>query len=125
MNPQELELTGQSAAVSRKGRPLGFVQIIEYQTSHIEELSALGREFRDQSANTPGVSKPLRGKVMADTDRPGYYLSLIEFESREIAMEASNRPETQEFFGRLSKFMDGPPKFYNLDVVEAWEMGGA
>jgi hypothetical protein len=62
---------------------------------------------------------------MADTDRPGYYLSLIEFESREIAMEASNRPETQEFFGRLSEFMDGPPEFYNLEVVETWEMGGA
>jgi hypothetical protein len=38
-------------------------------------------------------------------------------------MEASNRPETQEFFGRLSQLMDGPPKFYNLDVVDTWEFG--
>ena len=69
------------------------------------------------------MAKPLGGVVTSDTDRPGYYLSIIEFESRDIAMEASNRPETQEFFGRLSALMEGPPKFYNLEVVEKWEMG--
>ena len=58
------------------------MQIIEYQTARIDELSALGKEFRDQSASTPGVAKPLRGKVAADTDRPGYYLSIIEFDSQ-------------------------------------------
>jgi hypothetical protein len=52
----------------------------------------------------------------------GYYLSIIEFESAEAAMAASSRPETQEFFGRLNGLMDGPPKFYNLAVVETWDM---
>ena len=103
---------------------MGFVQIIEYQTSRIEELEALAREFREQTASTPGVAKPLRGTITADTERPGYYLSIIEFESGEAAMEASNRPETQEFFSRMSGLMEGPPKFYNLDVVDSWEMGG-
>ncbi|HEY5856500.1 MAG TPA: hypothetical protein VIW24_21310 [Aldersonia sp.] len=102
---------------------MAFIQIIEYQTSRIEELQALGKEFREQSAQATGVAKPLRGKVTADTDRRGYFLSMIEFESAEAAMEASNRPETQEFFGRLSQLMDGPPKVYNLAVVETWEMG--
>ena len=100
------------------------MQIIEYQTSRIEEVATLGREFRDQTANEPG-SKPLKGTVTVDTERPGYYLSIIEFESAEAASEASNRPQTQEFFGRLSALMDGPPKFYNLDVVDTWEFDGA
>jgi hypothetical protein len=52
-----------------------------------------------------------------------YFPSIVEFDSYEPAMEASNRPETQEFFGRLSQLMDGPPKFYNLDVVDTWEFG--
>jgi hypothetical protein len=91
--------------------------------SPMEELSTLGPKFRDQSASTPGVAKPLRGMVTADTERPGYYLSIIEFESREAAMEASRRPETQAFFGRMSQLRDGPPQFYSLDVVETWEMG--
>ena len=100
----------------------GFVQIVEYQTSRIDEVAALGTEFREQMANVQGP-KPLGGTITADKDRAGYYLSLVEFDSYEAAMEASNRPETQEFFGRLAKLMDGPPKFYNLEVVQTWRMG--
>jgi quinol monooxygenase YgiN len=105
-----------------EGQIMGFVQIIEYQTSRIEELLALGKVFRDDSARMTGGAKPLRGTVTADQDRPGYYLSIVEFESAEAAMEASSRPETQQFFAQLSGLMDGPPKFYNLAVVETWEM---
>jgi hypothetical protein len=101
---------------------MGFVQIIEYQTSRIEELKALGEEFRDRSAKVADAAKPLRGTVTADQDRPGHYLSIVEFESAKAAMDASARPETQEFFGRLIELMDGPPKFYNLAVVDSWEM---
>ena len=101
----------------------GFVQIIEYQTSRIDEVAALATEFREQMAKVQGGPKPLGGTITADKDRPGYYLSLVEFDSYEAAMEASNRPETQEFFGRLAKLMDGPPKFYNLEVVQTWRMG--
>ena len=102
----------------------GFLQIIEYKTSRIEEVRALGKEFREQMASKgEDGPKPLGGTVTADRDRPGFYLSVVEFESPEAASEASSRPETQEFFGRLSQLMDGPPKFYNLEVVETWRMG--
>jgi quinol monooxygenase YgiN len=100
-----------------------FIQIIEYQTTRLEEVEALGKEFREDSAKATGTAKPLRGTVTADQDRPGYYLSIVEFESADAAMEASSRPETQEFFGRLTELMDGPPRFYNLGVVDIWEMG--
>lgn len=99
-----------------------FIQIIEYQTSRLDEVEALGKQFREDSAKVTGGAKPLRGTITADQERPGYYLSIIEFESAEAAREASSRAETQEFFGRLTELMDGPPKFYNLDVVDTWEM---
>jgi hypothetical protein len=102
----------------------GFVQIIEYQTSRIDEVAALGAEFRKEMAtNVKGGAKPRGGTITADKDRPGYYLSLVEFDSEEDATEASNRPETQDFFRRLSELMEGAPKFYNLDVVDTWRMG--
>jgi len=101
---------------------MAFIQIIEYQTSRLEEVEALGRKFREESAEATGAAKPLRGTVTADQDRTGYYLSIVEFESAEAAMEASNRPATQAFFGQLAALMDGPPKFYNLGVVDTWEM---
>jgi hypothetical protein len=100
-----------------------FIQIIEYQTSRMEEVEALGKEFREVSAQATDAARPLRGTVTADQDRPGYYLSIVEFDSADAAMEASSRPETQDFFGRLTELMDGPPKFYNLGVVDIWEMG--
>jgi hypothetical protein len=33
-------------------------------------------------------------------------------------MENSNLPVTQEFAKRMMALCDGPPTFYNLDVVE-------
>jgi hypothetical protein len=101
----------------------GFLQIIEYQTSRVEEVAALGTEFRQQMAKGQGGPKPQGGTITADKDRAGHYLSIVEFESYEAAMEASNRPETQEFFGRLSELMEGPPKFYNLEVLDTWRTG--
>jgi hypothetical protein len=101
---------------------MAFIQILEYQTSRVEELAAEATEFRKQMANSESTAKALRGTITADRDRPGYYLSIIEFDSYESAMEASSSPETQEFFGRLSALMEGPPKFYNLDVVDTWEI---
>ena len=54
----------------------------------------------------------------SDRDRPGYYFSIIEFDSYEEAMENSNRPETSEFAAQMAKLCDGPPTFRNLDVVD-------
>jgi hypothetical protein len=100
----------------------GFIQIIEYQTSRIDEVQALIEERRSQMAGDTTVR---RGTLAADRDRPGYYLSIIEFDSYESAMENSNRPETGELAASMAKLCDGPPTFYNLDVRETWQPSGA
>jgi hypothetical protein len=42
----------------------GFVQIIEYQTSRIDEVAALGTEFREQmAAKIQDGPKPLGGTI--------------------------------------------------------------
>ncbi len=90
----------------------GFVQIIEVKTSRIEEMDALVEEMRASGVPMPMV----RATMTADRDRPGYYLSILEFDSYEEAMENSQKPETAEMAGRMASLADGPPKFYNLDV---------
>lgn len=95
----------------------GFVQIVEFKTSRIEELQAFINESRPQME---AGSTARRITATADRDRPGYYLSIIEFDSYESAMENSNRPETSEFAAQMAKLCDGPPKFYNLDVWQTW-----
>jgi hypothetical protein len=96
----------------------GFVQIVEFKTSRIEEIEALARDGQRQLQSGSTVR---RATVTADRDRPGYYLSIIEFDSYESAMENSNRPETIEFSAAMAKLCDGPPKFYNLDVHRTME----
>lgn len=94
----------------------GFVQIIEFRTSRVGEIRGLVAEMEPAS----GTGNALRGTVTADRDRPGYYLNIVEFESREAAMENSRRPEVSSFAARMAALCDEPPRFYNLDVVEAW-----
>jgi hypothetical protein len=98
----------------------GFIQIIEIQTSRYDEVEALGKDIRGR-LDDGSPSSPLRGTIVADRDRPGVYLNIVEFDSYEAAMENSSRPETGEFAARLAKLCDAPPKFYNLDVREVWE----
>ncbi|MGH3873797.1 MAG: hypothetical protein ACRDSR_20225 [Pseudonocardiaceae bacterium] len=57
----------------------GFVQIVEFKTSRIEEIRVLADERRPQMEAGSTVR---RITVTADRDRPGYYLSIIEFDSR-------------------------------------------
>jgi hypothetical protein len=97
----------------------GFVQIIEIQTSRIDEVEALGRQVQGR-LDDGSSSSPKRGLFTEDRDRPGYYLNIVEFDSFEAAMENSSRPEVGEFASQLGKLCDGPPRFYNLSVRETW-----
>ena len=93
-----------------------FVQIIEFSTSRIDEVRALGEQM--QSQREAGTA--LRGMVCADRDRPNHYFNVVEFDSYESAMENSNRPETTEFASKMRALCDGAPVFRNLDVLETW-----
>jgi quinol monooxygenase YgiN len=93
---------------------MSFIQIIEHQTSRIEEIAKLAEEMR---ASRPGPNPVVRMAVGADRDNPGRYFTIVEFESYEAAMANSDDPATQEFAGRFAELLDAPPVFYNLDVI--------
>jgi hypothetical protein len=54
----------------------GFTQIIEMQTSRIDEVEALIGELRNR-LDDGGSSTSRRGTITADRDRDGFYLSII------------------------------------------------
>jgi len=95
----------------------GFVQIIEFKTSQVDEIRKLVDDMRAETS----TGTALRGTVTEDRDRPGYYLNIVEFESHASAMENSTRPEISAFAARMAALCEEPPRFYNLDVVETWE----
>ena len=110
----------EDADVERRRAMTGFVQIIDFRTSRIDEVRALGDEYvaaRAAESDTPVI----RVVMTADRDDPGLYLNIVEFDSYELAMENSARPETDAFAAQLAALCDGPPTFVNLDVRFTWD----
>jgi len=97
----------------------GFIQIIEYQTSRFDEVKALGEE---RAQNDKG-SLARRVTATENRDKPGTFMTIVEFDSYESAMENSKRPETTQFAEQMGKLCDGPPTFYNLDVRLTTDLG--
>ena len=91
----------------------GFVQIIEWKTSRIDDVEKLNQEWRERF---PQMG-PTRILVAADRDNEGSYVTIVEFSSYEAAMENSADPATSEFAERMAALCDGPPSFHNLDVT--------
>ena len=94
---------------------MGFVQIIEFRTSKFDEIQRVGNEWE---ASAAGDSKSRRRVLCKDRDDDNRYFNLVFFDSYDKAMENSNLPVTQEFSQKMMALADGPPTFYNLDVVE-------
>jgi hypothetical protein len=91
----------------------GFVQIIEWRTSRLDEVQALQDEWRQDHPDTG----PRHIMVGADRDDDGRYLTIVEFPSYEEAMANSSDPRTAEFAQKMMALCDGPPTFTNLDLI--------
>jgi hypothetical protein len=91
----------------------GFVQLIEWKTSRLDEVIKLNEDWRDRF---PKMG-PSRVIVGSDRDNAGSYVTIVEFESYEAAMKNSDDPATSEFAEKMAALSDGPPKFTNLDVI--------
>ena len=94
---------------------MAFVQIIEFRTSKVAEMRAVGDEWEKA---TEGKRKAGRRVLCQDRDNPGRYCNVVFFGSYEDAMENSALPETDSFSKKMMSFAEGAPTFYNLDVVE-------
>ena len=91
----------------------GFVQIIESRTSRADEMMAFDKEWR---SSHPEMG-PSRITATIDRDRPGTVVSIVEFDSYEVAMQNSQDPETDRFAARMAELCDEPPVYRNLDVA--------
>jgi quinol monooxygenase YgiN len=94
---------------------MGFVQIMEFTTSRIDDIRALEDEWMQA---TEGKRTLLRQTFCADRDEPNRYVAIIEFDSYEAAMANSELPETQAAAEQYAALCDGPVRFLNLDVLE-------
>ena len=94
---------------------MGFVQIIAFNTTKIDEMRKLDAEW-DARAGAETTAR--RGVLCEDRDNAGRYVQVVFFDSYESAMKNSELPFTQEFAAKMGALADGPPTFSNLDVLE-------
>jgi hypothetical protein len=100
----------------------GFIQIIEYETTHGDDVNALLDEW---IAATEGKRTATHDMHTQDRDRPGRYVDIIEFPSYEQAMRNSALPETQHIAAKMAELCESDVRFMNLDVVRDERLVGA
>lgn len=91
----------------------GFIQFVEFEATDIDAVAAELERFRDEH---PGALTASTSTIVEDRDRPGTYISIVEFPSYEKAMEQQSNSATSDFSAGLANVMSGPPRFRNLDV---------
>jgi hypothetical protein len=92
-----------------------FMQIIEFRTSDIEGVRRTDEEWL---LATEG-KRTLRRQLLArDRSDPSRYFAVVFFDSYESAMENNSLPETAAAAEQYMKLSDGPPTFYDLDVID-------
>jgi hypothetical protein len=94
---------------------MGFVQIIEFRSGNLDGVMGVGEQWEKA---TEGKRSAGRRMICRDRKDPNRYFNVVFFDSYESAMQNSDLPETQRFSQEMMKFADGPPTFYDLDVVD-------
>ena len=91
-----------------------FIQTISFRTSRMDEMQKLMDAFDDQPQSRPGF---VGSRVLKDRDKENTYMVIAEFESYELAMENSARPETDAFAKQMAELSDGSSAFANYDLI--------
>ena len=98
-----------------------FIQMIQGPCTRQDEAHQLLDEWRRDLA--PGANGWLGGTYGFTDD--GQLVGVVRFESREMAMANSDRPEQGEWAAKMAEIMDGPMEFHDCDDVMLLFDGGS
>ncbi|HTS97341.1 MAG TPA: hypothetical protein VMI33_12030 [Streptosporangiaceae bacterium] len=92
-----------------------FVQIVEFRTTDAEGVRRIDEEWRRATEGKRTVRREL---IARDHSNPERYFAVVFFDSYESAMENSSLPETKAAAEQYLEVTNGPPAFYDLDILE-------
>ena len=98
-----------------------FIQMIQGPCTRQDEAHQLLDEWRRDLA--PGANGWLGGTYGFTDDNQ--LIGVVRFESREMAMANSDRPEQGEWAAKMAEIMDGPMEFHDCDDVMLLFDGGS
>ncbi|MFP3987297.1 ester cyclase [Streptomyces sp. E11-3] len=91
-----------------------FVQVIDCQTSRIDELNQLLDSWAEATKGKRTATHTIMGQDRSDSS---HVMEIVEFPSYEEAMKNSHLPETDRIFQEMVALCDVAPTFTDLDVV--------
>jgi len=94
---------------------MAFVQIIEFRASSLHAMQEVADRWEEATAGKRTAGRRILCRDRNDASR---YFNLVFFDSYESAMENSRLPETQHFSAEMMSLAEGPPTFYDLDVID-------
>jgi hypothetical protein len=96
-------------------QPGGFVQLIEFRTGSMDEMTGMVRDW----VEAIGPDRTARWAVQAaDRNDPGRFVQIVGFPSYEAAMANSKHPATSSFAEKMTALCDGPATFQDLDIKQ-------
>jgi hypothetical protein len=98
-----------------------FIQVIQGTCRDADRLHQLSDEWRDTLGSS--VAGWLGG-TYGVTDE-GQFVAVVRFESRDAAMQNSNRPEQGAWWSRMQECFEGEVTFHDCDDAMMFLDGGA
>ncbi len=98
-----------------------FIQVIQGQCRDADRLHRLSDEWRDTLG--PGATGWLGGTYGVTDD--GQFVAVVRFDSREAAIQNSQRPEQGEWWQRMADCFEGEVSFHDCDDVTMFLGGGS
>jgi len=98
-----------------------FIQIIQGRCSRPDDLRAQLDKWRTDCE--PGAEGFLGGTYGMTDDN--MFVGVVRFESRELAMANSNRPEQSAWWAETAPLFDASPEFHDCDNVMLMMDGGS
>lgn len=98
-----------------------FIQLIQGKCTREEEMRAAADRWREDCA--PGAEGWLGGTYGFTDDH--MFVGVVRFESEELAMRNSDRPEQTAWWEATELLFDEPPEFHNSHDVMLMMDGGS
>ncbi|WP_194904030.1 hypothetical protein [Catenulispora rubra] len=99
-----------------------FMQIIDFETERMDEMTELMRQFEAASRASGRAEHPTYRTVLRDRANPDRYVVVVEFDSYEEAMANSSHPDTTAFSQKMAGLVSRPPVFTDCDILEQSEI---
>lgn len=94
---------------------MGFIQTIDVATP---DGGALTEHLAAWHAEQRGVAPGYQGyRLLADRDRPGRFMIVVDFNSAADAKANDGRPETAAWAAKLAELTTAAPIFGNFDCL--------